>query len=319
MKTLIKLTLFSIILFTFSCEDILEKDISNEIIQIVSPTSGTIVLSNVTNFRWNDLKGANKYRVQVFNSSQAIVLDSLIKNKNNFASTLALGQYQWRVRGENNAYQSTYTLPVSFSVAPSTDLSTQQVILSNPANNYYTNNPAITCTWQSLPIATSYNFELVNITNGSTVALQQLNILTGSLSLTSSNFVLDGEYQWKVKAVNATAQTPFANRTLFIDRVAPNLPQNSLPLNNAIQITNQAITFNWTTSAGAGVVQSPINYTVEFSNSSTFATLIQTSNSTTNSLQQTFTASGDYYWRIKATDSAGNSSAFSAPFKFTIN
>ena len=319
MKTLNKILFLLLILFAFSCEDIIEKDISNDTIQIISPVIGTVVSSNVTTFQWNSLKGANNYRVQVFNSSQAIVLDSLVKNKVSLTATLIQGQYQWKVRGENFAYQSNYSLPVSFSVVPSTDLTAQQVILTNPTNNYYTNSTSVTLGWQNLSAATSYNLELINVTNGSSVVYQQANILTNSVTLSGVNLAQDAEYQWKIKALNTTAQTPFAIRTLFIDRVVPNLPQNSLPANNSIQLANQALTFNWSSSTGAGTIQSPITYTIEFSNSATFASLIQTSNSVTNTFQQTFTASGDYYWRIKAIDAAGNNSSYSSPFKFTIN
>ena len=319
MKILNKILFLLLVLFAFSCEDIIEKDITNDTIQIISPVNGTVISSNVTTFQWNSLKGAKNYRVQVFNSSQALVIDSLVKNKVNLMTTLSQGQYQWKVRGENFAYQSNYTLPAAFSVVPSTDLTAQQVILTNPTNNYYTNSTSVTLGWQNLDAATSYSLELVNVTNGSSVVYQQANILTNSVTLTGINLAQDAEYQWKIKALNATAQTPFAIRTLFIDRAIPNLSQNSLPANNSIQLANQALIFNWSVSTSSGVIQSPISYTIEFSNSISFSSLIQTSNTAVNSFQQTFTASGDYYWRIKAIDTAGNNSGYSMPFKFTIN
>ena len=114
-------------------------------------------------------------------------------------------------------------------------------------------------------------------------------------------------------------ETPFATRNFYVDRTNPNQPQNDLPANNSLTLTaNQAITFSWIAIADIGVVQSPISYTIEFSNTSTFSTIIRTASSVTTSSPQTFTTTGDYYWRVKATDTAGNSSVFNTPFMFKI-
>ena len=319
MKTISKIILLAFTLMTFSCEDVLEDDITNEIIQTISPIEGEVVSSNVVNFQWNIQKGADKYRVQVYNANQAIVLDSLVENKSNLTYPLLAGAYKWRVRGENFGYQSTYSFPVSFSVVQSTNLTSQQVVLSSPVNSLYTNNTSLTCTWQDLIPADYYELELINVTAGQTIVYQQSNITNTSVTLNSASLVQNAEYQWKIKAVNTTSQTPFSSRNFFIDRVNANQSQNSLPANNTTQIVNQAITFSWTSPADTGIIQSQISYLIEFSNTSTFATITQTSNSATATFQQTFTAAGDYYWRVKATDAAGNSSTYSIPFKFTIN
>ena len=105
MKTISKIILLAFTLMIFSCEDVLEDDITNEIIQTISPIEGEVVSSNVVNFQWNIQKGADKYRVQVYNANQAIVLDSLVENKSNLTYPLLAGAYKWRVRGENFGYQ----------------------------------------------------------------------------------------------------------------------------------------------------------------------------------------------------------------------
>jgi hypothetical protein len=92
------------------------------------------VSSNVVNFQWNELDGADKYRIQVFNSTSGIVVDSLV-TQTNFSSPIEAGSYQWRVRGENSAYESNYTFNINFSVIQTSDLTNQQVILSSPSNN----------------------------------------------------------------------------------------------------------------------------------------------------------------------------------------
>lgn len=319
MKTFLKPFYFALILLTFaSCEDLLEEDITNDIVSPTSPIEGSIIESNVVNFQWNVLDGADKYRVQLFNNNQTIILDSLVSQAN-LTYPLGSGTYKWRVRGENFGYQSTYSLPVSFSVIQSTNLTTQQVVLTSPSNSFYTNSNAISLGWQGLTAANSYSVEIINVTNGSTIVFQQSGITNTFLNLSNTVFSTNGEYLWKVKAVNATSQTPYASRTIFIDRTAPNQPQLGLPANNSTQLINQALTFNWSTAADSGAIQSPLSYVIQFSNTNTFTTITQSSNVSTNSSQQTFTSVGDYYWRVKTLDGAGNESAFSSAFKLIIN
>ncbi|RXR21260.1 hypothetical protein EQG63_04795 [Flavobacterium amnicola] len=319
MKTISKIILLATTMILFSCEDILEEDITNDTIQTVSPIEKDTISSNVVNFQWNIIKGATNYRVQVFNENLAVVLDSLVGNKVSLTHPFLPGTYKWRVRGENAGYQSVYSFPVGFTVVQSNDLTNQQVVLSNPISGLYTNSTSLICTWQDLIPADYYELELVNVTAGQTIILQQSNITSTSVTLNNANLAQDAEYLWKIKAVNATSQSVFSNRNFFIDRVNPNQPQNSLPANNSTQTVNQPIAFTWTMPSDAGTIQSQINYTIEFSNTTTFATILQTSTSATTMIQQSFANAGDYYWRVKAVDAASNVSTYSTAFKFTIN
>lgn len=318
MKTINKIIIFSLALLALSCEDIIETDISNDSIQIISPQNNSEIVSNVVNFQWNSIKGAKNYRVQIYGFGQTMVLDSLV-SKTAFTHPLSQGGYQWRVRGENFAYQSPYSFPVNFTVKETNDLTNQQVVLISPSSGFYTNATSLTCSWQGINVADYYELELVNVTNGQTIAYQQSNITTTSATLSTTVLTQEAEYQWKIKAVNSTSKTSFTSRNFSIDRINPNLSQNNLPANNSTQIVNQAINFSWNSPADSGTVQATISYTIEFSNDSSFATILQTSNSATATFQQSFATAGIYYWRIKATDLAGNTSAYSAPFKFTIN
>ena len=95
----------------YSCEDIVEKDISGDLPQIVSPSNGKEIETNQVTFQWNEMKGASKYRLQVLDLNQAIVVDSTV-SKTNVSLSIQQGSYQWRVRGENFAYQSPYSIKI---------------------------------------------------------------------------------------------------------------------------------------------------------------------------------------------------------------
>lgn len=318
MKAISKVLLGFLCLTFYSCEDILEEDISDDIVFTIYPTEDLIIESNVVNFQWNTLDGADDYRLQIFNTSNVIVTDTLI-SETQVILPLVEGTYRWRVRGENSAYQSTYSLPVLFYVNESENLSTQQVILTSPVTNYYTNNSNLTLGWNALSAADSYDFELINNTLGGSIIFQQTDISAINYTLNSTILNTDGHYTWKVKATNSISETGFSTRDFYLDTVLPNQPINSLPANNSTQLINQNINFNWSIASDSGIVQSLISFRIEFSNDINFTTILQTSSVNTNSFQQLFNSPGDYYWRIRAIDAAGNIGLYSNTFKFTIN
>lgn len=318
MKIINKILIVGLAILSISCDDILEEDIANDLVQTVFPTESAVVESNVVTFQWNTLDGADDYRVQVYNSSQIIIYDTLV---NNYSVVLPLteGTYQWRVRGENSAYQSTYTFPISFEVNQSLDLTAQQVILSSPVNNFVTNLNNFTLSWEALIPADYYKLEIVNVTNGGIIVYQQDNIIATSVTLNNTIITQDAQYTWKVKGINTTSETAYASRNFSIDTVVPNQPQNSLPANNSTQVINQNVNFSWTIPSDSGTIQSTVSYVIEIATDTAFTNIIQTSNVSGTTFQQSFTSTGDYYWRLRAKDAAGNIGTNGAYFKFTIN
>lgn len=317
MKTLNKILLISLSLFIFSCDDILEEDITNDIVQVISPTKDAVVESNVVNFKWNSLKGADKYRVQVYEYDQVLILDSLT-TKTNLTLPLAAGSYIWRVRAENYAYQSTYSFPSNFSTNIPDDLTNQQVILLTPDSDKYLNFTNITLNWEQLDNATSYSVRVVNTLTGQEVYPQ--TDLTDTYLTLDLPELADGNYEWRVKAKNAETETrQYAAKRFNVDTTAPNQPKNSLPADNATQTVNTAASFTWTIASDIGNIKSPISYVVEIATDIDFTSNLQTLNSNTTTLSYTFATVGTYYWRVKAVDVAGNIGTNSTGFKITVN
>jgi hypothetical protein len=318
MKITNRILVIALAVLCFSCEDVLENDITNDLVQAVYPTENAVIESNVVTFQWNILDGADDYRIQVYNTNQIMVFDTLV-NSYNVVLPLTEGIYQWRVRGENSAYQSAYTFPITFEVDESLDLTSQLVILSSPVNGFVTNQNNFTLAWETLGAADSYTIEILNTTGGGTIVYQQSGIITTSITLNNTIITQDAQYTWKVKGVNTTSETAYASRNFSIDTVLPNQPQNSLPAHNSTQIINQNVNFSWTIPADSGTVQSTISYVIEIASDTAFTNILQTSNATGTTFQQTFTSTGDYYWRVRAKDAAGNIGTNSSYFKFTIN
>ncbi|PAM93716.1 hypothetical protein B4N84_15685 [Flavobacterium sp. IR1] len=317
MKTINKIIVISLAILAFSCEDILEEDISNDTVQTISPSKDTKIESNVVNFKWNSLKGADNYRVQVYESNEVLVLDSLTA-KTSLTLPLEAGNYIWRVRAENYAYQSTYSFPSSFSTNIPDDLTNQQVILLGPDNDKFLNSASLSLNWETLSKATSYSILIINTTTGKE--------FFSKTDLADNSFILDlsastdGTYEWRVKAKNTETETKqYTAKKFNIDTTAPNQPKNTLPADNSIQTVNTAINYSWSITADAGISKSPISYIIEFSGDKDFSTISQTLNSNTTTLQQTFSNTGIYYWRVRGVDGAGNIGTNSTEFKITVN
>jgi hypothetical protein len=318
MKTINKFILLILVLSAFSCEDILEKDITDDIVQIIFPIEGSIVTLNTINFQWSSLKGATKYRVQVYNSNQSIALDSLV-SKNKLDIQLPTGKYKWKVRGENFGYQSVYSELVGFSTAISDVLTGQKVILTIPEDNLFTKSTTLSLNWQAIPTATSYDVQVVT-TAGNTVYSNN-NVTTNSIILTTNDISNEAKYQWSVIAKNSgnSTQTDVATRIFSIDRTPPSLPGNLKSGN--ITPGLKTVDFTWDLTPDNGTIQSlPVNYVFQFATSNTFdAGLFTSTILTGNSYKYTFPASGTYYCRVKALDKAQNESQYSAISQFTLN
>ena len=319
MKTINKLFLILLLVIAYSCDDIIEEDITDNNITVQYPLNEQEIKSNVVNFQWEELKGADDYRIQIYATGQNVMVDTLV-NKANFTYNLTPGKYQWRVRGENFAYQTPYTFPASFTLTETSDLTNQQVLLLYPDPGAYTKNLTPTFSWTNVSAATNYSYQLIDITNGNSL-LHEENSLTGtSISLPTGIITQDGQYTWKVKALNTEneTETPFASRNFYVDTTPPNVPLNTTPVDNKQTPVNEEVDFSWTVATDSGPVSSSISYTIQIAQDQNFATIINSAITTSPTYQYTFTLAGNYYWRVKATDKAGNVSTFSTAYKITI-
>ena len=110
--------LLSIVFVSLSCEEILEvQDISEQEVQLLSPTSGSVVSDTIVNFNWNPVNAANAYHIQVatpnFQNAAQFVLDSTMVVDSTFVGTrisrnLSNAAYEWRVRALNSDFETAF-------------------------------------------------------------------------------------------------------------------------------------------------------------------------------------------------------------------
>lgn len=299
-----------------SCNEIIEKDISDEVVEMVIPTKNDTLLTNQIHFKWLKMDGADFYNLQMvkptFSDIQQFVLDSNIAGNESY-QIVSPGQYTFKIRGENGAYQSKYTEPFTIYVDSVSDLSAQFVSLISPADEIYSNGTAdIAIAWQNLFSADKYEYILksgASFETGSTID-QNLDIAGLSYTISADNLTAENIYYWGIKGVNTTSSSAYSYRKIYVDLTRPNTPTLIAPADMTTVDVDEEITLKWNTGTDPGTVHSAVSSTVEISTTATFDAVSIVSGITVDSLNYTFAATGDYWWRVKTEDAVGNVSEF---------
>jgi hypothetical protein len=225
-------------------------------------------------------------------------------DKPKFTFTFNPGKYQWRMRAENNASVTDYSEIRTITIDSTETLAQANMVLSLPADNYITNNPSVSFSWNKLYSAEDYRFQLINTQNSNTI----IDIIsTGD----SCHYTLaEGQYNWQVRAQNASSNSSYTSRNLIIDLTAPIVSVQSSPLNNAI-ITNPA------SLAWARDVSASWDSLFIYPDSLVSAAVYREYTSST-SYNYSGVSGQWYFWRVRSKDTAGNWSGYSTLRKFKI-
>ncbi|TXK78900.1 hypothetical protein [Mesonia sp. K4-1] len=101
------------------CEDIIEVDnISEERVKLLAPADDVISNSTTISFSWEMIEEADAYQLQVakpsFEEAIEIVTDTT-SSSTRYSETYSEGNFEWRVKALNSAYETEYTTH-SFSI-----------------------------------------------------------------------------------------------------------------------------------------------------------------------------------------------------------
>ena len=273
---------------------------------LVTPLNDSKGLLNPITAKWNKSLRAEKYQLQVSTDNlftSFIVNDSTLSDTTKLLPNLAnYSQYYWRVKSVNIGGESDWSTVWNFKT------------LGNPyASNLIT------------PLDASINQPLSGLTFKWTKATErietiqkyQFQISTDSLfastfvndsTLTDTTKVVGGmgfstKYFWRVRAQNQTGWGDWSNSWRFTTIIEiPTIPLLASPVNNATQQL-QPVVLKWRQSSRVE------KYTLEVSESSSFATLFlvdSTLTDTMRTLPQLQTPK-TYYWRVRASNIGGTS------------
>lgn len=298
----------------YGCDAIIEPSISKSTVTPEAPVDNYVSTSYTVNFWWDTVNHALSYHLQVvtpsFASPGSLVLDTVIKN-NKFSYNLNPGTYQWRVMAENGSSQTLFSTLRNFTVEAST-ITTQNVQLNAPANNYLTNQSPVLLQWSTLYGATQYQIEVDtnNFINENAIVLNE----TIPGTQVSFSFPKDQTFEWRVKAKNDTAQAKWsAIYTITYDHTPPAQVSLISPANNAT--VNLPVPLQWNSSATA------VKYKVYVFKSDSVTVYNNSFPTTVTTTLYTFIQgnSGDrVYWKISAVDAAGNEGQASKLSSFVL-
>jgi len=184
-------------------------------------------------------------------------------------------------------------------------------VLVLPYNGMNLDANLVDFSWQRVPgysggrLQCSYNAAFTALAKDTVLATD--SICTLNLS--------DSAYYWRAQGWNSTTDTSSwaPSRTFGIDTQAPSAPFLSEPANDTLCNDNTPL-FVWKEASGA------VQYRLVLSADSTFGTAVKDMIIDTTVYSTDITLPDSiYYWRVRAGDAAGNWSAPSEKWKFTVD
>ena len=302
----------SVILYLFisSCGIVVEdKTLEDERIILLSPPDNYQTDVVTQNFWWDKIDKAARYNLQIvipdFNTIQSLVLDTTVSTTK-VTYTLNPGNtYQWRVRGENNAYSTPYATR-TITIDSSADLSQQVVVLLSPADNYATNNTNLTLKWETIYNADEYRLQ---------IGSPDINTIIVDVTQLGDTFkytFTEGDYQWQVRAQNSGSNSPYTTRSFTVDLTAPTAPNLLSPTDGSIEIS-PTVTLLWSRDATA------LGDSLFVLDLDSALISIAFPFFTTDTTYNYSGISGDtLLWKVQSVDQAGNGSSYSVIWKFII-
>lgn len=298
------------ILLLLGCEEvILEEDLSSSVVSLVAPADNAELVSSEVSFHWESINNASEYHFQIAQPSFAtvnqLILDS-VTTTNVISTFLTEGNYEWRVRGKNSAYTSSYTIH-SLNIIDSS-FENETVMLTYPENGGAFNEEDITMIWNHLEDATNYILQIWSPSNTGVLVHE-----TSTEDAFYSTQLQEGTYEWFVYATNDGQQTEQSSSSLIIDTTPPNIPTLVSPADGLLSNEGN-IQFTWQRTEVLGSSEIDSIYIFDDSSLTSLVNKDQVVNQYTLDLP-----ASQYYWYMQSFDAAGNESDQTDVNTFTVN
>ncbi len=270
-------------------------------------------------FTWAGVAGTTSFQFQLDDDtdfSSDLLLDQAVTGVSYKPAALNPGTYYWRVirTGEVPTYNLYRTLFIGAAPAAPALVSPSTGALINASMN----PPTLDWNPVTPPAGVIVSNYVVSLANNAA--------FTGAVTYNTSNTELtipaqtDGLKYWKVQAlfVGGGIGTASASRTFTVDTVAPNPPNLTAPADLAFVSTARP-TLTWVASPTAN------RYLVDLAADHLFSVNLLTdhlASSASLALSPTVLAQplaqGQYFWRVRALDPAGNPSGESSVRSFHV-
>ena len=256
--------------------------------------------------KWGVSAGAATYRVQLSTATDfsALFFDDSTVTGNVRATGLlsANTMYFWRVNAKNELGTGDWSAYSTFTTAP------EAPILSYPTNTATSIGVNPTFTWNTVSGAATYDIQVSTISTFATIAAQDSGIITPSKLI--NGLAGNKAYFWKIRARNAGGGIGgFSLVSSFTTIATPSL---TLPANAA---TSQLIapTLTWGAVTGASTYNLTVSTVSDFS----AGVLDYPGLASTSQGLAGLTYSTQYFWKVQAVNSIGDTGISSTVWNFT--
>ncbi len=273
-----------------------ENNISGKTVNLLAPAENTVLAEGEVKLSWEALDNANSYILQLatpdFDNTRQLLLDEELNETTNKTLNLSAGSYSWRVRAKNTASETVFTLG-NFTVQMEMDISNGIIDLLAPADYAVLKSEKVALDWTALDGATSYTVQIAtpDFQNPNEIMVNE-TVYTNS----AGGYTLgEGDYEWRVKGVNAISETGYTTRRFRVTQQG-SLTGRSVtltrPANNAT-CKDPDVGFAWERLDAANL------YRIRITNTTDNQVLTKTT-TTETVFNYTFTDTGDYKWEVRA-------------------
>ncbi len=285
---------------TFSFRVRNAPDISGKQLTLLAPRPGAEVEETAVTFSWEPLPGAENYRLLVaapsFKEARRMVADTLL-SETPCRLELPDGPYEWRVQALN-AESRTEPQTSAFRVRSEPDLNGKTVTIIAPAPKAEIPNPETVFSWEPLPGAKNYRLIVVSPSFDKPVWMAQDTTVEGNHCRLE---LPDGEYEWRIRAMNETSQTAAQTRS-FTVRSGIDLSKKSVSVlapSSGAEVMEGTVAFAWEALAGA----EEYRLTIVFLSAGGDTTLMEDV-TIFGMLHRVDLPPGSYRWQIRASNAA---------------
>ena len=280
-----------------------------EVPLLISPANGDTEVDTLTTFVWNKAARASGYTIQISEDDLFSSLKFEASSSDTIQSVAGLEfltEYFWRVKAVNSGGESAFSTVRSFTVKAE-DASIPEPL--SPANNEVGVDTSATLIWSTATGAVDYQVQVSTALDFSSITK---DLETADTTFEASSLNFETEYFWRVRGIGAADTSDWSPVFIFTTTFdKPEAPVLVSPIDNTNDIDTLA-TFVWNSVKNAEV------YIIQLSESSLFeSVLVEKTVSDTLKSIGGFSFQSTYYWRVKATNSAGES-PFSTINTFTV-
>jgi hypothetical protein len=295
---------------------------------LLTPIDGAETSVQPVSFDWQDahdtFTGVKDYRIAVANDTNftdTVIVDRTAIPRSDTTFELPGDTiYYWKVLARDTAgNESRYVGPDTFIVDRTAPADTFELV--SPVTGHETNAKPVVFEWgvasDTLTGISGYRIQVSDSTTFNTIVEDQ--VVNGTSTSLPVN--PDGTLYWRVSAIdeagNTSAWVNGTPNTFVVDRTAPKPGFGLIAPPDGHDTRSRTITLDWENTSDTGVGLD--NYRVQLDTEPTMGSSFVDQARVTSDSTVTLSTGKTYYWRVRAKDTLGNTTAFSDTVQFTID